>query len=457
MNIQEILQNINKFYNTNVTKDVDFRIKQLKILKSAIKKYEPQIYKALKDDLRKPDFEIVTTEIGIVMQELDYAIRHVKRWAAPTRVSQPFFIPKSKGRIMKDPYGVVLIIGPFNYPFQLLLAPLIGAIAAGNCAVVKPTKNTPATAKVIHKMLEETFRPDYIKPLEASEYPSSELVSAEFDYIFFTGSTEIGKEVAVAASKNLVPFTLELGGKSPTIVDKTANLEIAAKRIAWGKFLNSGQTCIAPDYIFVEEEIKDKLIEELQKAIRLFFGTVVQESPDFGRIINTKEFHRLKNIVEREMPNIITGGQTDECGLYIEPTLVNATDASPTMQEEVFGPILPILTYKNIDDVIDFIRKRSKPLGLYVFSEDEELVQLVLTSLSFGGGCVNDTINHLLSSKMPFGGVGLSGIGQYHGKYTFDTFTHEKSILYRDGNIEPGLIFPPYNEKVTNMVKRLFK
>lgn len=456
MEIKEILNGINDFFYTNKTKDVDFRLEQLKHLRDAVKKYEPEFIRALSEDLRKPEFEAYITETGFVLHELNYAIKHLKKWARAKRVPSPFWIMPAKSMIIKEPFGTVLIIGPYNYPVQLLLCPLIGAIAAGNCAVVKSSKNTPKTSEVLHRMISETFNPNYIKSIHPTEIPSVELVSAPFDYIFFTGSTQTAKSVAKAAAENLTPVTLELGGKSPTIVDKTADLQVAAKRIAWGKFLNSGQTCIAPDYVFVHEEVRNEFIELLVRTIRHFYGVFVQESPDFGRIVNEQEFFRLRDIIEKENANIISGGQTDECGLYIEPTLIDASFDSYSMQQEIFGPILPILTWTDIDEVIRLIRTKPKPLALYIFSKNKDLNKKVIKSLSFGGGGVNDTLNQLMSAKLPFGGIGLSGMGEYHGKYTFDTFTHEKSIIIRDGSVSFDKFFPPYSEKALEFAKKFF-
>lgn len=457
MDINEILNGINDFFYTNKTKDVEFRLEQLSKLKDAIKKYEPQLISALYDDLRKPVFDVYLTETGFTLHELDFAMKNLKKWAKPVKVpSSPWLLP-AKSKIVKEPYGTVLIVGPFNYPVQLALCPLIGAIAAGNCAVIKTSKNTPRTSEVLHQLITETFNQNYIKSIPPAEIPSADLVRAPFDYIFFTGSSETAKSVMKAAAENLTPITLELGGKSPVIVDKSADIELAAKRIIWGKCLNAGQTCIAPDYIFAHDDIKSKLIDEMVRAIRHFYGVIVQESKDFGRIVNEKEFHRLREIIEKESPNIIFGGQTDECGLFVEPTLLDIKSFdSPVMQEEIFGPVLPIISWCDIDDVIRKIRTKPKPLALYIFSNNKELNKKVMMSISFGGGCVNDTLNQLLSNYLPFGGVGYSGIGQYHGKYSFDTFTHEKSIVIRKGKISFDKYFPPYDEKMTELIQKLF-
>lgn len=455
--IDDIAANLKEFFNTNRTKDVSFRIKQLKNLKDSIKHYEPEIVQALRDDLRKSDFEIYTTEIGFVLKELDYTIKYLKKWAKTERVSTPVYLKPSNAYVVKEPYGVALIIVPFNYPFQLAFVPLIGAVAAGNCAVVKPSKRTPRCAEVICRIIAQTFSDNYVKCILPTEMSSSELLSGDFDYMFFTGSTQTGKLVAEAAAKKLIPYTLELGGKSPVIVDKNANLEQAARKIAWGKFLNSGQTCIAPDFVLVHEDVKQELVNNLISSIKSFYGVFAQESKDYGRIIDTDAFRRLEELIAQEAQNIIYGGETDECGLYIEPTLLSVdTYDCPSMQEEIFGPVLPIMTYINIDSVIDTLRNKPKPLALYVFSKDKEFYWKVIKSLSFGGGAVNDTIQHTTNVEMPFGGIGYSGVGRYHGKYTFDAFTHLKSILVRNPEIDMNIMYPPYSFDTVKKVRKFF-
>lgn len=457
MMIDDIAANLKEFFNTNRTKDVSFRIKQLKNLKDSIKHYEPEIVQALRDDLRKSDFEIYTTEIGFVLKELDYTIKYLKKWAKTERVSTPVYLKPSNAYVVKEPYGVALIIVPFNYPFQLAFVPLIGAVAAGNCAVVKPSKRTPRCTEVICRIIAQTFSDNYVKCILPTEMSSSELLSGDFDYMFFTGSTQTGKLVAEAAAKKLIPYTLELGGKSPVIVDKNANLEQAARKIAWGKFLNSGQTCIAPDFVLVHEDVKQELVNNLISSIKSFYGVFAQESKDYGRIIDTDAFRRLEELIAQEAQNIIYGGETDECGLYIEPTLLSVdTYDCPSMQEEIFGSVLPIMTYINIDSVIDTLRNKPKPLALYVFSKDKEFYWKVIKSLSFGGGAVNDTIQHTTNVEMPFGGIGYSGVGRYHGKYTFDAFTHLKSILVRNPEIDMNIMYPPYSFDTVKKVRKFF-
>ncbi len=455
--IDDITSNLKEFFNTNRTKDVNFRLKQLKAFKETIKHFEPEIVQALKNDLRKSDFEIYTSEIGIILKEIDYAIKHLKKWSKSERVSTPVYLKPSSGYIIKEPYGIVLIIVPFNYPFQLCFVPLIGAIAAGNCAVVKPSKRTPECANVMRKIIEKTFSENYVKCIMPAEISSSEVLEGNFDYIFFTGSPQTGKTVAKTAASKLIPYTLELGGKSPVIIEKSANLEQAARKIVWGKFLNAGQTCIAPDYVLVPENLKQQLIEYLIQAIKYFYGVFPQECKDYGRIIDTDAFRRLKEIIQNEAKNIIYGGDSHECGLYIEPTLISVQSfENPSMREEIFGPILPILTYSDIDDVIFKLRELPKPLALYVFSKDKEVYWKVIKSLSFGGGAVNDTIQHISCIDMPFGGVGYSGIGKYHGKYTFDTFTHLKSILVRNPDVDMNIMYPPYSEDTVRSIKKIF-
>ena len=457
MMIDDITDNLKEFFNTNRTKDINFRLKQLKALKTNIKYFEPEIVQALRDDLRKSDFEIFTTEIGFILKEIDYAIKHLKKWSKTERVSTPIYLKPSNGYILKEPYGVVLIIVPFNYPFQLAFVPLIGAIAAGNCAFIKPSKRTPACAKVMCKIIEQTFSENYVKCIMPAQISSSEVLEGSFDYIFFTGSTQTGKLVAQSAASKLIPYTLELGGKSPVIIDKNANLEQAARKIAWGKFLNAGQTCIAPDYIFVPEKLRQEFIELLINSIKSFYGLFAQESKDYGRIIDTDAFRRLKEIIQKESQNILYGGDVDECGLYIEPTILSVQSFdNPSMQEEIFGPILPVLSYSNLDDVIFKLREMPKPLALYVFAKDKEVYWNIIKSLSFGGGAVNDTVQQTSVIDMPFGGIGFSGCGKYHGKYTFDTFTHLKSILVHNPDVDMNILYPPYSDDTVNKIKKFF-
>lgn len=455
--INETVKNIRDFYYTNATKDVDFRIEQLKRLRNAVKKYEPQIFRALHDDLRKNEFEVITTENFFAYDEIDYALKHIKKWVKPDRAKAPFYTFPSKAFVMKEPYGVSLIIDPFNYPIMLSMAPLIGAIAAGCCTVLRPSAKTPATSKAMYDMIEEFFPSNYIKCFLPEQISHDELLKGEYDYIFFTGSTKTGITVAKAAAERLIPCTLELGGKSPAIVDKTANIEVSAKRIIWGKCTNAGQTCVAPDFVYVDKEIKQQLVEEMIKAIKEFYGPITQESPDYGRIIDDKAFDRLQKIISDEARNLIYGGETDKCGLYIEPTLLDVQSFdNPSMQNELFGPILPILTFDSIDEAIINLRQHPKPLALYVFTKNKKLWEKVVENVSFGGGAINDTMNQMVHPTMPFGGVGYSGYGQYHGKYSFDTFSRPKSILVRNADFGFKEQFPPYSDEIIRLAHKVF-
>ncbi|HFN8396482.1 TPA: aldehyde dehydrogenase [Staphylococcus aureus] len=445
------------FFNTQQTKDISFRKEQLKKLSKAIKSYESDILEALYTDLGKNKVEAYATEIGITLKSIKNARKELKNWTKTKNVDTPLYLFPTKSYIKKEPYGTVLIIAPFNYPFQLVFEPLIGAIAAGNTAIIKPSELTPNVARVIKRLINETFDANYIEVIEGGIEETQTLIHLPFDYVFFTGSENVGKIVYQAASENLVPVTLEMGGKSPVIVDETANIKVASERICFGKFTNAGQTCVAPDYILVHESVKDDLITALSKTLREFYGQNIQQSPDYGRIVNLKHYHRLTSLLNSAQMNIVFGGHSDEDERYIEPTLLDhVTNDSAIMQEEIFGPILPILTYQSLDEAIAFIHQRPKPLSLYLFSEDENATQRVINELSFGSGAINDTLMHLANPKLPFGGVGASGMGRYHGKYSFDTFTHEKSYIFKSTRLESGVHLPPYKGKF-KYIKAFFK
>ncbi|HDG4946691.1 TPA: aldehyde dehydrogenase, partial [Staphylococcus aureus] len=415
------------------------------------------ILEALYTDLGKNKVEAYATEIGITLKSIKNARKELKNWTKTKNVDTPLYLFPTKSYIKKEPYGTVLIIAPFNYPFQLVFEPLIGAIAAGNTAIIKPSELTPNVARVIKRLINETFDANYIEVIEGGIEETQTLIHLPFDYVFFTGSENVGKIVYQAASENLVPVTLEMGGKSPVIVDETANIKVASERICFGKFTNAGQTCVAPDYILVHESVKDDLITALSKTLREFYGQNIQQSPDYGRIVNLKHYHRLTSLLNSAQMNIVFGGHSDEDERYIEPTLLDhVTNDSAIMQEEIFGPILPILTYQSLDEAIAFIHQRPKPLSLYLFSEDENATQRVINELSFGGGAINDTLMHLANPKLPFGGVGASGMGRYHGKYSFDTFTHEKSYIFKSTRLESGVHLPPYKGKF-KYIKAFFK
>ncbi len=460
--LDEILNEQRNYFQDGRTLDVEFRIEKLRILKSAIVNYKEKIVDALYKDLRKNEFEAYTTEIIPVLEDLNLAIKNVKKWAENENVRTPMYLSGVQGGIesfiIKEPLGNILIISPFNYPFQLSIVPMIGAIAAGNTVILKPSSDTIHTTKILMEMINSIFAREYVYVLNPKNTLHFELLNKKFDHIFFTGSIQTGKKIMEAASKNLTPVTLELGGKSPAVVDKTCNIKNAARSIIWGKLLNAGQTCVAPDYVLVHEDIKEYFIEELKISIKEYLGPLPQENENFGRIINERQFAKLKEIIEIEYENLIYGGQFDECGLYVEPTLLDIKSfESFAMQNEIFGPILPILTFENTFDIIKTIKKLEKPLAAYIFSNDSLVISEFLTKFSYGGGCVNETMMHLANNNLPFGGVGLSGIGQYHGKYTFDTFTHKKSILKKKGDRVDKSKMPPDFKERLNSIKRIVK
>ncbi|GGE58940.1 aldehyde dehydrogenase [Priestia taiwanensis] len=458
VNVEQMLQEHKQFFQQGTTSTPEFRLEQLRKLKEGIERYETRLTKALQQDLGKGEFETYLTETGFVLDSISKTMKNVKKWMKPQKVSTPLTLWPSKSRIIKEPYGTVLIIGPYNYPFNLVIEPLIGAIAAGNCAVLKPSEHTPNVTAVLRDMISEIFDERYVRVVEGEKETTSALLNAPFDYIFFTGSVQVGKIVMEAAAKNLVPVTLELGGKSPVIVDRTANLDVAAKRVVWGKFLNTGQTCVAPDYLLVHSEIKAAFIAKMKEVIVSYYGENAMHSKDYGRIVNERHFDRLVGIIETDKENVIFGGNSVKEELYIEPTLLEAKSWSDAaMLDEIFGPILPIMEYNELETAIQTINARPKPLALYVFTEDESCEKEVLSRVSFGGGCVNDTILHLANPNLPFGGVGNSGIGAYHGKYSFDLFSHAKSIAKKTTKIDLNVLFPPYDDKKLNMLKKMLK
>lgn len=445
------------YFNTGETRDIDFRIAQLKKLKMAIKKYENDILDALYKDLGKSEFEGYATEVGFTLNSISYMVKNLKKWAKVKKVRTSLYQFPSRGYIFHEPYGTVLIIGPFNYPFQLLIEPLIGAMAAGNCVILKPSEVTGNIAKLIKKIIEETFDSEYIRVIEGEKEVTSELINSPLDYIFFTGSVNVGKIIMEAASKNLVPVTLELGGKSPAIVDKSANLDVIVDRLLFGKFVNVGQTCVAPDYVLVNKEIKEKFIERIKVVINNFYGNDIIESKDYGRIASERHFDRLVNLIEYDREKIVFGGNYNKEKLFIEPTVLSDVSyEDKVMEEEIFGPILPILEYEDLDETIEVLKRQHKPLALYVFTENKEVEKKVLNNISFGGGCVNDAISHVAETYLPFGGVGNSGIGAYHGKASFQVFSHKKSVLKKSTKFNIKLIFPPYGNKV-DLVRKFFK
>ncbi|MGG3801420.1 aldehyde dehydrogenase [Metabacillus fastidiosus] len=456
-NVIHILKEHNNFFHTNKTKDLNFRLQQLQKLREGIKEYEPKITEALQKDLGKHPFESYTMEVGFTLNSITHTMKRLKKWAKPKKVNTPLALFPSKSMVMYEPYGTVLIIGPFNYPFQLLIEPLIGAIAAGNCAVLKPSELVPNVSAVVTEMIENIFDSSYIRSVQGGVETNTSLTNAHFDYIFFTGSVAVGKIVMGAAAKNLVPVTLELGGKSPVIVDKSANIKAAAERIIWGKTVNSGQTCVAPDYVMAHAAVKEELIGEMKQVLHRFFGSKIDQSKDFGRIVNERHFNRLKTILEKDKDQIIFGGGTNPHTRFIEPTLLEAAWNSASMEDEVFGPLLPILTYMELDEAVKSINKLAKPLALYLFTADKHVENKVLLEISSGGVCINNTLTHLGNPDLPFGGVGSSGIGAYHGHYSFTTFSHEKSILKASTKLNVRMLFPPFNDKNLQLVRKFLK
>lgn len=455
MNKYENILTLQKRYLDNKKNiSVSERIENLRILKNTIKKYEKDIIDALELDLGKHEFESYSNEVGFVYSSIEYTIKNIKKWTKVKRVKNDLAQLPGKSYIYKCQYGSVLIIGPYNYPFQLLIEPLVGAIAGGNTVVLKPSEYTINLEKVIIKMIKEAFNEEYIAVVNGDYTVNSALLDLQFDYIFFTGSVNVGKIIMEKASKHLTPITLELGGKSPVIVDDTANLKISAKRIMWGKLINAGQTCVAPDYVLAHENIYDELIKEFIKVIKEFYGEDIKNNKDFGRIVNDKHMNRLNKILEADKDKIVFGGEVDFKNRFISPTILKDIDLNDAiMSDEIFGPILPVIKYKSMDDIKYYISKHKNPLALYVFSENKAFSEDIITRFSFGGGCVNDTISHVASNYLPFGGVGSSGMGSYHGKSSFDTFTHSKSIVKKSTKLDIKLVFPPYKNRINNIRK----
>lgn len=444
--IKNVITQQRKFFATQATQSYEFRRKQLKRLKQMVLDNEDAIIDALHKDLRKHEFEAYATEVGFVMVEIDKALSKLRKWMKPQKVKTPAFLAVASSYIKPDPYGNVLIIAPWNYPMQLLLAPLVGAIAAGNTAILKPSEYAAHTSRLLAELINKTFDVQYIHVVEGAVAETQVLLAEKFDFVFFTGSTMVGKIVYEAAAKHLTPVILELGGKSPCIVDTDVQLDYTAKRIVWGKFTNAGQTCIAPDYILVDQKIKATFVEKLKFYITKFFGENPQESDSLARIINERHFDRL--VAYLNNGTIIHGGQHDREDLYIAPTVIEDPDLeSGLMQDEIFGPLLPIMSYGNLREAIQFINDRPKPLALYVFSKNDKKVDHVLNETSAGGVTINDTLMHIANGSLPFGGVGDSGIGAYHGEHSFDLFSHKKSVLHRSFMIEEPIRYAPYKLK----------
>ena len=439
----------------NFKTDINFRKQTLVKLLISVQKHEEEIIKALYNDFKKPTFEAVISETAYIVSELNHTIKNINKWAKPHMVLPSLLNFPSTDYIYKEPYGKVLIIAPWNYPYQLALCPLIAAVAAGNQVVVKPSELTPNTSSIVAKIISETFDENHVKCVEGGVEITQELLAQRWDYIFFTGSVAVGKIVAKAAAENLTPVTLELGGKNPCIIDSTANLKLAAKRIVWGKFLNAGQTCIAPDYLLVSNKIKSAFIELIIKEIIDAYGENPETSPDFPRIINQKNWNRLTGMLKDE--SILVGGKSNNQDYYLAPTLLDEPSLdSLAMKDEIFGPILPVLSFENEADLVSIISRYEKPLSLYIFSNDNPFAKKIIQNYSFGGGCINDTVVHFSNKRLPFGGVGHSGIGAYHGKLSFSTFTHYKAIVKKANWLDIPTRYAPYKGKL-NSVKNLFR
>ncbi|WP_348822486.1 aldehyde dehydrogenase [Flavobacterium aestuarii] len=434
--------------------DVTARKEALIKLLDKIIKHENEVIQALYEDFKKPPFESIATETSYIISDLKYTIKNIEKWARIEKAVPSLLNFPSTDYIVKEPYGKVLIIAPWNYPFQLAMAPLIAAVAAGNQITLKPSELTPKTSVVILKIIEKVFPHQHVKVIEGGIETTQKLLKQRWDYIFFTGSVTVGKIVAKAAAEHLTPVTLELGGKNPCIIDETANLKLAAKRIVWGKFLNAGQTCIAPDYILIQEQMKSHFIDFMKIEIIKAYGENPKNSSDLARIVNEKNWHRLVSMIETE--KVVFGGETDIEDFYISPTLIDENDLdSELMQEEIFGPLLPIITYKDEKEIDKVILKYEKPLALYVFTDDKKFAQKTILNYAFGGGCINDTVVHFANKRLPFGGVGQSGIGAYHGKKSFEIFSHHKAIVKKANWLDLNFRYAPYADKINSIRKLL--
>ena len=455
MNIESILRMQRQFFDSRQTFDIDTRLQGLRRLREAILAHEEEINAALKEDLGKAASESYMCETGMTLAELSDQIRHLRRRARPRRRMSNLANFPSSARAVFEPYGVVLVMSPWNYPFMLCMEPVIGAIAAGNCCVVKPSAYSPATSAVIRTILSEVFPPEYVAVVEGGRAENAALLEQRFDYIFFTGGVTVGRLVMEKAAVHLTPVTLELGGKSPCIVTADCDLKVAARRIVFGKFLNCGQTCVAPDYLLVDQSVKEPLLALIQKEIARQYGPDPLANPDYGKIINRKHFDRLCGLINPA--KVVCGGQTQPDALRIAPTLLDHVQpGDAVMQEEIFGPLLPVLTYKSLDQAVQFIQSREKPLALYLFTRNRKAERLFAEYVSFGGGCVNDTILHLSVPSLGFGGVGRSGMGSYHGRKSFETFSHEKSILKKPFWPDLPLRYQPYTNALYQKMIRIF-
>ncbi len=454
--IHDIVDRQRKYFQTGATLSADMRIAGLRRLYTAVSQRETEIREALKKDLGKSGFESYMCETGMVLEEISYMLKHIRSFSREKRRRTPLAQFHSRSYQKPSPYGVTLIMSPWNYPFMLTLSPLVDALAAGNTAVVKPSAYSPHTSRLILDILSQCFEPRYVAVVTGGRAENTCLLQEHFDYIFFTGSQSVGKEVMRKAAEHLTPITLELGGKSPCIVDKTANLKLAAKRIVFGKYLNCGQTCVAPDYVYCHRSVKDQLLKEVQDQIRKQYGSHPLDNPDYGKIINEKHFDRILGLIEET--KVIHGGSSDRKALRIEPTVLdNVSFSDPVMQEEIFGPVMPVLVFDSLEEVIARINSMPHPLALYFFTSDKAAAKEITSRCGFGGGCINDTIIHLATTEMGFGGFGESGMGAYHGKTGFDTFTHYKSIVDKKTWLDLPMRYQPYRQLHEKMVRFFLK
>ncbi len=456
MQTEELVKAQREFFRTGKTLDVTFRIQALDRLEKSILKYEGELAEALRKDLGKSGMESYMCETGLSLSEIRYVRRHVRSWSRDHRVRTPLSQFVSRSFTVQEPYGVTLIMSPWNYPVLLTLEPLAGALAAGNCCVVKPSAYSPAVSAVMAKLIREAFPEKYVAVVEGGRAENQSLLEQRFDYIFFTGGVNVGKLVMEKASAHLTPVTLELGGKSPCVIEKTANLKVAAKRVVFGKYLNCGQTCVAPDYVLAESSIKDEFVRLVKEEIKKMYGEKPLENPLYGKIINKKHFDRILGLIDRS--KTVYGGESNPDTLKIAPTVMDRVEASdPVMQEEIFGPVLPVLTVESMDEARRFIQDHPSPLACYIFTEDKKVERRFLEEVPFGGGCVNDTVIHLATPYLGFGGVGNSGMGSYHGKKSFQTFSHEKSILKKATWLDLPMRYQPYNRTKEKMVRFFVK
>jgi len=454
MNYEELVRDQKTFFESGKTRDIDFRKKNLEKLRAMLVIHEKELSEAEQSDLKKPEMEVVSAEIVTILEEIDLHLKKLESWAKPQKAWANLLSLPSRNEIRHMPYGVSLIIGAWNYPVYLLMLPLVGAISGGNCAILKPSELAPATSSLLRRMISGTFDRSYIHVVEGGVDVNQELLDQSFDKIFFTGSTRVGKIVMEKAAKQLIPVTLELGGKSPAVVHKDADIKTAARRIAWGKFMNAGQTCIAPDFVLVHRQEKDELVNQLTKAIKKYYGRKPEKSKDYGRIINNGHFERLTNLMVDS--HILHGGKTDIEDRYIEPTILDGVDwEHPIMKEEIFGPILPIMTYGDQKLPLDLLRQLPSPLALYIFSDEDQFTDKLINQLPHGGTCVNDVIMQIANPHLPFGGSGASGMGQYHGKYSFKCFTRPHAVMHRSIWPDPSFRYPPFGKKLY-LLKKLF-